>query len=170
MKYAIRPAAAALTAFAFLTGSAACVTPSAPEPQQAAGDAPPRLPSEQQLGDLAAAALTDQDTLDDARAFVLSTTFVLSATDGIGSAARSEIAAGTPLLIEAACAGEGSVTLTVTSGRSGTRQQVACADKPRAKTFAFTPRAGSISLDADRGTATRGGLAYLVRRPASEHR
>ncbi|MGW0313168.1 hypothetical protein [Streptomyces flavidovirens] len=164
MKHAIRPAAAALAAFAFLTGSAACVTPSAPEPQQAASKARPRLPSEQQLGDVAAAALTDQDTLDDAG------TFVLSTTDGVDGVARSEIAAGTPLLIEAACAGEGSVTLTVTSGRSGTRQQVACADKPRAKTFAFTTRAGSISLDADGGTATRGGLAYLVRRPASEHR
>ncbi|MGX1883594.1 hypothetical protein [Streptomyces sp. NPDC055287] len=168
MKHLIRPAGAALAAFAFLTGTAACTTPQAPAPQPTASappspPRPPRLPSEQQLT-AAAAALTDQNVLDDEG------TFVLSTADGLDSASQSEIDRGTHLLIEAACAGEGSATLTVTSGRAKTRQHLACAEKPRAKTFAFTTRGGSVFFEAGRGTATSGALAYLARRPASEHR
>ncbi|MET9518367.1 hypothetical protein [Streptomyces sp. NPDC002994] len=151
MKDVIRPAGAALAAFAFLAGTGACTTP-------------PPVP-EQRFAEAAAAALTDQDTLDEEG------TFVLSAAGGIdGSNNQIEITPRTRLLVEAACAGEGSVTLTVTSGSAKTRRHLACAAKPRARTFAFTTHTGSISFDADRDTATHGGLAYLARRPASEHR
>lgn len=171
MKNAVRPAGAALAAFAFLAGTAACTTPSAPESPPAASAPPrrahePRPPSEQQLSDAATAALTDFDALSDAG------TFVLSAAGGIdGSDNRSEIEPGTRLTVEAACAGRGSVTLTVTSGRAETRRHLDCGDTPRAKTFPFTTRADSVFFAVDRGAATRGGLAYLAhRRPASEHR
>ncbi|MFD5099074.1 hypothetical protein [Streptomyces albidochromogenes] len=164
MKDAIRPAGAALAAFAFLTGTAACATPAAPEPQRTLS-APSRPPGDQQLAEVAAEALSDPDALDEAGTFVLSATGAVEGTDS-----RSRIAPGTPLVVEAACVGEGSVTLTVTSGRATARQRLACAGTPHARTFALTTRAGSIAFTADRGPATRGGLAYLARRPASEQR
>ncbi|OEJ40360.1 hypothetical protein BGK70_21525 [Streptomyces agglomeratus] len=126
----------------------------------------PGPPSEQQLSDAATAALTDSDALSDAG------TFVLSAAGGIdGSDNQSQIEPGTRLAVEAACAGRGSVTLTVTSGSAETRRRLDCGDTPHAKTFPFTTRADSIFFAVDRGAATHGGLAYLAyRRPASEHR
>lgn len=156
---------AALATLAFLVGTAAFTSERAPERQREAGGQP-RLPTEAQLGRAATAALTDEGRLDE------EDTFVLSAAGGIdGSDNRSEIAPGTRLFVEAACAGEGSVTLTVTSGEARTRQHLTCAEAPRAKTFTFTTRGDTVFFDADRaGAATRGSLAYLAHsRSTSEH-
>lgn len=165
---------AALTTLVFLVGTAAFTSERpperaaepAPERQRAAGDQP-RLPTDAQLGRVATAALTDEGSLDEKGTFVLS---AVGAIDGSGN--RSEIAPGTRLFVEAACAGEGAVTLTVTSGEARTRQHLTCAEAPRAKTFTFTTHGDTVFFDADRaGAAARGSLAYLAHsRSTSERR
>lgn len=162
-----RAAAAALIALTSLAGAAMLTAESAdPSARPAASSARPSAssaPTEQDLAQRAAAALTDWETLD------REGKFVLSAAGGINdSNSSSGMKPDKALIIEAACAGDGSLDFVVSSGKTEERHRIVCTEKPRAKIFEFTLDGDSLFLDSDPEATAHGGLAYLARRPASE--
>ncbi|WP_282700512.1 hypothetical protein [Streptomyces sp. CC219B] len=73
------------------------------------------------------------------------------------------ITSGTALRVEVACAGEGTVTFTVTSGTAKAAKRVDCARSPR-DGFDFTTAGSSLAIHADSSEEESVGTAYLVSR------
>ncbi|WP_244318284.1 hypothetical protein [Streptomyces brevispora] len=71
------------------------------------------------------------------------------------------IESGTALRVEVACAGEGSVTFTVSSGAARTAERVDCT-QPMTKGFDFTTAGPSLAIQADSPEEDGVGTAYMV--------
>ncbi|WP_329042998.1 hypothetical protein OHT61_31990 [Streptomyces sp. NBC_00178] len=71
------------------------------------------------------------------------------------------IESGTALRVEVACAGEGSVTFTVSSGAARTAERVDCT-QPMTNGFDFTTAEPSLAIQADSPAEDKVGTAYMV--------
>ncbi|MFJ8982607.1 hypothetical protein [Streptomyces sp. NPDC102282] len=71
------------------------------------------------------------------------------------------IKSGTALRVEVACAGEGTVTFTVTSGTARTAERVDCT-QPMTNRFNFTTAGPSLAIQADSPDEDSVGTAYIV--------
>ncbi|MFJ6214952.1 hypothetical protein ACIQGZ_16700 [Streptomyces sp. NPDC092296] len=158
-----RVAVSVVAVMALLPVAAGCSAGSgrtAQPPSAAPGarrSAPARSTDDVRAGQRAAAALTGGG--------------LVSGTDAVGAGSgaldgmdRDEtIGKGRRLVIEAACVGRGSMTVTASSGRATAHRVVPCGDTPQRRSFTFTTAAAHLDIERRAGQGASGGAAYLVR-------
>ncbi|MFC7307211.1 hypothetical protein ACFQVC_23660 [Streptomyces monticola] len=69
---------------------------------------------------------------------------------------------GKVLVVQLACAGHGSATVTVTSGRSKAVQRVSCGEQPLQKNLRLTSGSERLELATDPAEGAAGALAYRI--------
>ncbi|MGC4951328.1 hypothetical protein ACLQ2N_34800 [Streptomyces sp. DT224] len=165
-----RRTGSALTAVALITGMAAACSesPSASEASQpekaASSTAAPHVQSpsqsgREQLSKKAGDLLNMEERLEsDDKGLVSAGTLAVP-----GQNVDETIESRTVLRVEVACAGEGSVTFTVSSGAARTAEHVDCT-QPTTSGFDFTTAGPSLAIQADSPEEDRVGTAYIVSR------
>lgn len=164
----IRRTGSALTAVALITGMASACSDSPPaskasQPGRAASSTaapiaqPPSRSGREQLNEEARDLLSMAERLEsDEKGLVSAGTLAVP-----GQNLDETIESGTALRVEVACAGEGSVTFTVSSGAARTAERVACT-QPMTKGFDFTTAGPSLAIQADSPEEDGVGTAYMV--------
>lgn len=164
-----RHTGSALTAVALMTGMAsACsgspATSKAPQSQKAESSAVPTAqpssPSARERLDKEARGLLDMtDRLESDEEGLVSAGSLAVPGENLDETIKS----GTALRVEVACAGEGTVTFTVTSGTARTAKRVDCT-QPKTNGFDFTTAGPGLAIQADSPEEEKVGTAYTVSR------
>ncbi|MFD9291388.1 hypothetical protein ACFWBV_24530 [Streptomyces sp. NPDC060030] len=163
-----RRTGSALTAVALITGMASACSDSpsaynASQPDKAASSTaapiaqPPSQSGRKQLNKEARDLLDMEERLEsDEKGLVSAGTLAVP-----GRNLDETIKSGTDLRVEVACAGEGSVTFTVSSGAARAAERVDCT-QPMTNGFNFTTAGPSLAIQADSPEGDRVGTAYIV--------